>query len=192
NALRTLYTNSRGVPKSKLFFTSQCLPGRPICNPLCFFHPICRSESTPRKLFQLDSAHVPSLPSPRRASPHHQTRRSSCPRRARLDEHVHRGHHDGRPPSQQRRRHRSRRRCLQAMNMVRPVAFALVSANIINAVGNYVLIYGKWGFPNMGTVGSGWSTAAARAYMALVLVVYLLWYDRKHRTELLKTPIDID
>ena len=84
------------------------------------------------------------------------------------------------------------RRCLQAMNMVRPVAFALVSANIINAVGNYVLIYGKWGFPNMGTVGSGWSTAAARAYMALVLVVYLLWYDRKHRTELLKTPIDID
>src|SRR5438552_17800740 len=84
------------------------------------------------------------------------------------------------------------RRCLQAMNMVRPVAFALVSANIINALGNYVFIYGKWGFPNMGTVGSGWSTAAARAYMALVLVVYLLWYDRKHRTELLKTPIDID
>src|SRR5213078_2276431 len=84
------------------------------------------------------------------------------------------------------------RRCLQAMNMVKPVAFALVTANIINALGNWILIYGKWGFPNMGTVGSGWSTAAARAYMALVLVVYLLWYDRKHRTELLKTPIDID
>jgi MATE family multidrug resistance protein len=84
------------------------------------------------------------------------------------------------------------RRCLQAMNLVRPVAFALISANIINAVGNYVLIYGKWGFPRLGVVGSGWSTAIARAYMALVLVVYLLWYDRKHRTELLKTPIDID
>src|SRR5499433_631427 len=50
------------------------------------------------------------------------------------------------------------RRCVQAMDMVRPVAFALVSANIINAVGNYVLIYGKWGFPQMGVVGSGWST----------------------------------
>jgi len=84
------------------------------------------------------------------------------------------------------------RRCLQAMNMIRPIVFALVTANIVNALGNYVLIYGKWGFPNMGTVGSGWSTTVARAYMAIVLVVYLLWYDRKHRTELLKTPIDID
>jgi len=84
------------------------------------------------------------------------------------------------------------RRCVQAMNMARPVAFALVSANIINAVGNYVLIYGKWGLPHMGVVGSGWSTSVSRIYMALVLVVYLLWYDRKHRTELLKTPIDID
>jgi MATE family multidrug resistance protein len=84
------------------------------------------------------------------------------------------------------------RRCLQAMNMVRPVAFALISANIINALGNYLLIYGKWGFPTLGAVGSGWSTAIARMYLALVLIVYLLWYDRKHRTELLKTPIDID
>ncbi|MBV9885902.1 MAG: MATE family efflux transporter, partial [Acidobacteria bacterium] len=40
--------------------------------------------------------------------------------------------------------------------------------------------------------GSGWSTAIARVYMAAVLVTYLLWYDRKHRTELLKTPVDVD
>src|SRR6266446_6667287 len=84
------------------------------------------------------------------------------------------------------------RRCLQAMSMVRPVAFALVTANIINALGNWVLIYGKWGFRPMGTVGSGWSTAIARVYMAAVLIGYLFWYDRKHRTDLLKTPVDID
>src|SRR5258705_11813068 len=84
------------------------------------------------------------------------------------------------------------RRCLQAMNMVRPVAFALVTANIVNAVFNWLLIYGKWGFRAMGTVGSGWSTAIARVYMAAVLIGYLFWYDRKHRTELLKTPVDID
>jgi MATE family multidrug resistance protein len=84
------------------------------------------------------------------------------------------------------------RRCLQAMNMVKPVAFALISANLVNALGNWVLIYGKWGMPAMGTVGSGWSTAIARAYMAAVLVGYLLWYDQRHRTDLLKTPVDID
>src|SRR5215469_1689686 len=84
------------------------------------------------------------------------------------------------------------RRCLQAMNMVRPVAFALVTANIVNAAGNWVLIYGKLGFPAMGTVGSGWSTAVARVYMAAVLIGCLFWYDHKHRTELLKTPVDVD
>jgi MATE family multidrug resistance protein len=81
------------------------------------------------------------------------------------------------------------RRCMQAMNMVRPIAFALVTANLINAGGNWVLIYGKLGFPHMGTVGSGWSTAWARIYLAAVLVGYLLWYDRKHRTQLLRTPV---
>lgn len=84
------------------------------------------------------------------------------------------------------------RRCLQAMNMVKPVAFALVTANLVNAGGNLVLIYGKWGLPAMGAVGSGWSTSISRLYMAGVLVGYLLWYDRRHRTELLKTPVEPD
>jgi len=84
------------------------------------------------------------------------------------------------------------RRTLQAMSMVRIIAFALITANIINALGNWVLIYGKWGFPAMGVVGSGWSTTVSRVYLAAVLVGYLLWYDRKHRTDLLKTPIEVD
>jgi len=84
------------------------------------------------------------------------------------------------------------RRCMQGMNMVRPIAFALVTSNIINAAGNWLLIYGKLGAPAMGAVGSGWSTAWARIYPAAVLVGYLLWYDRKHRTDLLRTPIQPD
>jgi len=84
------------------------------------------------------------------------------------------------------------RRCMQGMNLVRPIAFALVTANMINAAGNWLLIYGKLGAPAMGAVGSGWSTAWARIYLAAVLVGYLLWYDRKHRTDLLRTPIQPD
>ena len=84
------------------------------------------------------------------------------------------------------------RRCLQARNLVKPVAFALVTANLVNALGNWVLIYGKWGAPALGLVGSGWSTSIARVYLAAVLVGYLLWYDRKHRTDLLRTPIEPD
>jgi MATE family multidrug resistance protein len=84
------------------------------------------------------------------------------------------------------------RRCLQAMNMVKPVAFALISANLVNAFGNWILVYRKWGVSAMGTVGSGWSTAIARTYMAAVLVAYLLWYDRRHHTDLLRTPVEVD
>src|SRR5271167_2046835 len=84
------------------------------------------------------------------------------------------------------------RRCMQAMNMVRPIAFALITANLINAGGNLILIYGKLGAPAMGAVGSGWSTAWARIYLSAVLVGYLLWYDRRHRTRLLHTPVEPD
>jgi multidrug resistance protein, MATE family len=82
------------------------------------------------------------------------------------------------------------RRCMQAMNIVKPIAFALISANLINAAGNWMLIYGKLGAPAMGAVGSGWSTAWSRIYLAAVLLGYLLWYDHKHRTRLLHTPIE--
>src|SRR5207237_9131126 len=82
--------------------------------------------------------------------------------------------------------------CLHAMNIAQPTTVALVTANIIIALFYWVLIYGKWGFPALGVVGSGWSTAISRVYLAAVLVSYLLWYDRRHRTELLKTPVNID
>jgi len=81
------------------------------------------------------------------------------------------------------------RRTLQGMNMVRPIAFALVTANLVNLVGNYTLIHGKLGFPAYGVTGSGIATCISRGYLALVLLVYLLWYDRKHKTELLDTPL---
>jgi len=45
------------------------------------------------------------------------------------------------------------RRYLQAINIVRPITFALVSANLVNVVVNWVLIYGKLGFPALGSAG---------------------------------------
>src|SRR6516165_2423815 len=62
------------------------------------------------------------------------------------------------------------RRYLQGMGLVRPVTFALVTANLVNALGNWVLIYGHLGAPPLGAEGSGWSTCCSRIYMAAVLV----------------------
>lgn len=71
------------------------------------------------------------------------------------------------------------RRYLQAVDVVKPVTFALVSANIVNFVGDWALMYGHLGFRAMGLEGSGWSTTFARAYMVLVAVAAILWYERK-------------
>jgi MATE family multidrug resistance protein len=63
------------------------------------------------------------------------------------------------------------RRYLQGMHLVRPVMIALVTANAINAAGNWVLIYGNLGLPALGVEGSAWATNAARVYMAAFLYV---------------------
>src|SRR5215469_7057472 len=65
------------------------------------------------------------------------------------------------------------RRYLQAVDVAKPIMFALVSANIVNAIGDWVLIYGHWGFRAQGITGSGWSTCIARIYMLVVLAVTL-------------------
>src|SRR6202451_3859944 len=79
------------------------------------------------------------------------------------------------------------RRYLQGMDQAKPVMFALVSANLVNLVGNWALIYGHLGFRAMGTVGSGWSTCIARIYMAGVLLGYCAYYDHRYETGLRET-----
>ena len=71
------------------------------------------------------------------------------------------------------------RRYLQAVDIVKPVTFALVSASLTNFLGNWVLMYGHWGFRAMGLAGSGWSTTISRVYMAAVLLGAVLWHERK-------------
>jgi MATE family multidrug resistance protein len=71
------------------------------------------------------------------------------------------------------------RRYLQAVNIVKPVTFALISANLINVAGNWILMYGHLGVPAMGVAGSALSTSLSRAYMAAVLLATVLWYERR-------------
>jgi MATE family multidrug resistance protein len=71
------------------------------------------------------------------------------------------------------------RRYLQAVNVVKPVTFALVSATITNFAGNWILMYGHLGVRPMGLAGSGWSTSISRVYMAAVMLAAVLWHERK-------------
>src|SRR5260370_24499793 len=66
------------------------------------------------------------------------------------------------------------RRYLQAMNIVKPITFAVVSANLLNFAGNWLFMYGNWGAPRLGLEGSGYSTSISRVYIALVLLIAVL------------------
>lgn len=46
----------------------------------------------------------------------------------------------------------------------------LLSGNLLNIVGNYVLIYGKFGCPELGLLGAGYSTLFSRVFMLLMFV----------------------
>ena len=73
------------------------------------------------------------------------------------------------------------RRYLQGMHVVRPIMFALISANLVNAGANWVLIYGHLGMPALGVEGSAWATTLARIYMAAFMYVAI---QREHRKPL--------
>lgn len=71
------------------------------------------------------------------------------------------------------------RRYLQSVDIVKPVTFAMISANLINVAGNWLLMFGHWGAPHMGIAGSALSTSFSRAYMMLVLLATVVWYERR-------------
>ena len=71
------------------------------------------------------------------------------------------------------------RRYLQGIHVVKPVMFALITANLVNLAANWVLIYGHLGFPAMGVEGSAWATNLARVYMAAFLYVAIVVVHRR-------------
>jgi len=76
------------------------------------------------------------------------------------------------------------RRYLQALGIVAPITFALVTANLINAVAAWALVYGHLGLPAIGTTGSAVATLISRIYLAAVLLAAVEWYDRQHHISL--------
>ncbi|MDP9050416.1 MAG: MATE family efflux transporter [Acidobacteriota bacterium] len=80
------------------------------------------------------------------------------------------------------------RRYLQAFNHVRPIAAAVVSANLVNAGLDWLFLFGhrfhvgSWsvGIPAWGVVGAAWSTTLARVYLAMFVGLAVWWVDRRH------------
>ncbi|MFP4505183.1 MAG: MATE family efflux transporter [Cyclobacteriaceae bacterium] len=70
----------------------------------------------------------------------------------------------------------------EGLSRTRTAMFITLSANLLNIFFNYLLIYGKWGFPEMGLNGAGVATLISRILMLIAMVVYVKrapWFNQK-------------
>ena len=62
------------------------------------------------------------------------------------------------------------------------VAMAIViTSNVINVIFNWLFIYGKWGFPEMGAAGAGLATLISRILTPILIITYFWRRDSFHR-----------
>lgn len=59
-----------------------------------------------------------------------------------------------------------------AVNNSRTPMWILLGANLLNVAGNYLLIYGNFGFPELGLTGAGISTLTARLICPAAMMLY--------------------
>ncbi|MCM1310679.1 MAG: MATE family efflux transporter [Bacteroides sp.] len=64
--------------------------------------------------------------------------------------------------------------CSYGMKGTRMPMWIILGANLLNVCGNYLLIYGNFGFPEMGLFGAGLATFLARLMSAVVIIVMFL------------------
>ncbi len=79
------------------------------------------------------------------------------------------------------------RQFIEGLSITKPTMYIAIVANIINAFGNWLLIYGNWGFPAMGLDGAGYSTLITRGFIALAVILFVMNY--KETKNLLPTRI---
>jgi MATE family multidrug resistance protein len=80
---------------------------------------------------------------------------------------------------------------LQARGIVRPGLFVSVLGNGVNAGLNWLLIYGHWGFPRLGVVGTGISTAITEVFMALALIAVMRFYRLQRGADTVLDPLRV-
>jgi len=66
----------------------------------------------------------------------------------------------------------------EGLSMTKQAMYITISANIINVVLNYGLIYGKWGLPALGLMGAGWATLISRVVMGMMMLGFVYYYPK--------------
>jgi MATE family multidrug resistance protein len=63
---------------------------------------------------------------------------------------------------------------IEGLSVMKPAMIIALSANLINALANWVLIFGELGFPKLGIAGAAWATFASRVFMAAAIMFFVM------------------
>jgi len=72
------------------------------------------------------------------------------------------------------------RQFAEGLEKTRMAMAIVISCNLLNIALNYVMIFGKYGFPELGLNGAGWATLISRVVMAISMMLYV-YYGEKFR-----------
>jgi MATE family multidrug resistance protein len=62
------------------------------------------------------------------------------------------------------------------LSITKPSAIITIIGLAVNIFLNWILIYGNWGFPKLGIVGTGYATSFTRLLMAAAMIGYIFWH----------------
>ena len=61
---------------------------------------------------------------------------------------------------------------LEGIKRPLPGMLVMIGANFLNVLLNWIFVYGNWGFPAMGALGSAWATTVVRFALAAAMLAY--------------------
>jgi len=67
---------------------------------------------------------------------------------------------------------------LEGLSDTRAAMVISIFSNVVNIILNYAMIFGHWGFPEMGLMGSCWASFISRVLMALIMFLYVYYHKR--------------
>ena len=79
----------------------------------------------------------------------------------------------------------------EGLSNTRAAMYISVFGNLLNIVLNYALIYGKWGLPQMGYMGSAWASFIARSFMGISFLWFIFYNPQTNDIKLFLKKVKI-
>lgn len=73
---------------------------------------------------------------------------------------------------------------VEGLSQTKQAMFITIASNLINIFLNWVLIWGNWGFPELGFLGAAWATFISRVVMMVFMGGYVLTSNRYSQYQL--------